>query len=70
VKIDAHQHFWRYRPEESPWIGAFGENPRFKGVRHLVHDEADDRFMLDRAFLRGVAALAGRGARRSYGLRP
>jgi L-fuconolactonase len=22
VRIDAHQHFWRYRPEEYPWIDA------------------------------------------------
>lgn len=132
MKIDAHQHFWRYRPEQFPWIGAdkqilandflpahlaplvaasgiaatvavqarqsleetrfllelagaapwiaavvgwvdlrgpdvarqlesFGGNPRLKGIRHLVHDEPDDRFMLDPAFLRGLAALAPRG---------
>jgi L-fuconolactonase len=31
---------------------------RFVGVRHIVHDEPDDRFMLQPDFLRGLAALA------------
>lgn len=31
---------------------------KFVGVRHIVHDEPDDRFMLRPAFLRGLAALA------------
>jgi L-fuconolactonase len=31
---------------------------RFVGVRHIVHDEPDDRFMLRPDFLRGLSALA------------
>ena len=32
-------------------------HPRMVGVRHIVHDEADDRFMLGGNFLRGLAKL-------------
>ena len=35
----------------------FAPHPRLVGVRHIVHDEADDRFMLGGNFLRGLAAL-------------
>ena len=31
--------------------------PHLSGLRHIVHDEADDRFMLGGNFLRGLAAL-------------
>ena len=128
LRIDSHQHFWRYNRAEYPWMGErhtpikrdilppdmlpllrasgidgtvavqarqdaresefllaladeydfvrgvvgwvdlraddieaqlerFAEHPRFVGVRHIVHDEADDRFMLGGGFLRGLAAL-------------
>ena len=36
----------------------FAGHPRLKGVRHVVHDEADPRFMLRTDFLRGLARLA------------
>ena len=32
-------------------------HPRMVGVRHIVHDEADDRFMLGGSFLDGLALL-------------
>ncbi|MCY3832915.1 MAG: amidohydrolase family protein [Chloroflexi bacterium] len=35
----------------------FARHPRLVGLRHIVHDEADDRFMLGGNFLRGLAAL-------------
>jgi L-fuconolactonase len=35
----------------------FRTYPRFVGVRHVVQDEPDDRFLLGEAFLRGVAVL-------------
>jgi len=35
----------------------FASHPRLVGLRHIVHDEADDRFMLGGNFLRGLAAL-------------
>ena len=31
---------------------------KFRGVRHVVHDEPDDRFMMRPDFARGIAALA------------
>lgn len=39
----------------------FAKNPHFKGVRHIVQAEADERFMLRPAFLRGIEALARHG---------
>ena len=128
LRIDSHQHFWRYNSDEYPWIDAareplkvdymppdlqplmeatgidgtvavqarqnqreteflleladeadfirgvvgwvdmraddveaqlerFAAHPRLVGVRHIVHDEADDRFMLGGNFLRGLAKL-------------
>ncbi len=35
----------------------FSEHPRFRGVRHVVQAEPDDRFLLRDDFLRGVALL-------------
>ena len=35
----------------------YAAQPRMVGVRHIVHDEADDRFMLGGNFLRGLAKL-------------
>jgi L-fuconolactonase len=132
LRIDAHQHFWRYSPvdhawmdgrmaaiqrdflpedlqprleslgfdgcvavqarqslEETRWlldladahpgirgvvgwvdlrspavagqIAGFASRPRLKGVRHVVHDEPDDRFLLGADFRRGIAALDGTG---------
>jgi L-fucono-1,5-lactonase len=34
------------------------QRPKFKGVRHVVQSEPDDRFMLRPDFMRGIAALA------------
>jgi len=127
MRLDAHQHFWRYSAAEYPWIpsgsalqrdwlpedlaalqtplgfdgsiavqarqtleetrwllaladqhprirgvvgwvdlrsaqlGAqlaeFAAHPKFVGVRHVVQDEPDDRFMLGTEFLRGLGQL-------------
>ncbi len=35
----------------------FAPHPRIVGVRHIVHDEVDDRFMLGGGFLDGLALL-------------
>ncbi len=35
----------------------FASHPRMVGVRHIVHDEVDDRFMLGGNFLRGLTKL-------------
>ena len=128
MRLDAHQHFWQYRPEDYPWMteplqalrrdylppdlaplldragfdgsiavqaqqtvaearwllgladrypqvrGVVGwvdlcservddqlaelsAHPRFVGVRHVVQDEPDDRFLLRDDFQRGIARL-------------
>jgi L-fuconolactonase len=128
MKLDAHQHFWRYSPDTHAWLddsmaalkrdflpddlapllsaagfdgsvvvqaeqsvaetewlltlaekhpsirgvvgwadlqspaveaqlGALAANPRLRGVRHVVQDEPDDRFLLKPEFVRGVRAL-------------
>ncbi len=35
----------------------FAPHPRLVGLRHIVHDEVDDRFMLGGSFLDGLALL-------------
>jgi L-fuconolactonase len=128
MRIDSHQHFWRYSPVEHPWmsdemvqlkrdflpeylqpllqalgfdgciavqasqtlketrwllelatnhafiggvvgwvdllsadlpdrLASFAAHPKFVGVRHIVHDEPDDEFMLRPAFMSGVSQL-------------
>jgi L-fuconolactonase len=128
MRLDAHQHFWRYNPQEYTWMSdempalkqdylpddlqpllqaigfdgsvvvqarqnlaetdwlleladqhdfikgvvgwvdlrspeirrqleRYAPHPRFRGVRHVVHDEPDDEFMLRPDFQRGIAAL-------------
>ena len=36
----------------------FAAHPKLCGVRHVVHDEPDDRFLLQPSFLQGIARLA------------
>jgi L-fuconolactonase len=133
MRLDAHQHFWRYRPDHQVWmtermnvlrrdylpgelepllqsagfegtialqarqmieetewllelsdqhafikgvvgwvdlqspevdgqLGKFASHPKLVGVRHVVHDEPDDNFMLRSEFRRGIGRL------RDYGL--
>lgn len=131
MRLDAHQHFWRYAPDDYPWIqpgwsiqrdflpadlapelkacgldgsvavqarqsldetrwllrladahplikavvgwvdicsssiesqlAEFALHPKMAGVRHVVQDEPDDRFMLREDFQYGIAALGGFG---------
>jgi len=132
VRIDAHQHFWRYSAADYPWIDAgmarlardflpadlaplaaaagvggtvavqarqslaesrwllelaaahplirgvvgwvdlraagvadtlreFAAHERFVGVRHVVQDEPDERFLLGADFVRGLGRLAEHG---------
>ncbi|MDW7694907.1 amidohydrolase family protein [Flammeovirgaceae bacterium SG7u.111] len=132
MKIDSHQHFWKYTEEEFGWIsdemgkirksflpsdlegelaksefdgtvavqarqsleendfllalaekydlikgvvgwvdlrsGAldgqlekYSQHPKFKGVRHVVQDEPDDRFILGEAFNKGISKLKSFG---------
>ena len=39
----------------------YADEPLLKGVRHVLHDEADESFMSSREFVRGIAALGQRG---------
>lgn len=54
-------------PLSSPKVAAdlerFAANPRLKGVRHVLHDEPDDYYVLREDFNRGVGLLAGLGLR-------
>ena len=132
MRIDSHQHFWRYVPAEYPWIGErmgvlkrdylpcdlepllrtsgfdgtvvvqaqqataetdwllsladtsafvrgvvgwvdlrapdvdevlerYAARPKLVGVRHIVHDEPDDDFLLRPDFRHGLARLHGHG---------
>ena len=36
----------------------FAQHPKFVGVRHVVHDERDERFMARRDFQQGIGMLA------------
>lgn len=38
-------------------LAEFARHPKFVGVRHVVQDEPDDRFMVRPDFLRGIAQL-------------
>jgi L-fuconolactonase len=42
-------------------LAEFADRPKFVGVRHVVQDEPDPRFLLDAAFVRGLRQLAPRG---------
>jgi L-fuconolactonase len=35
----------------------FSAHPKFKGIRHMIQSEEDDRFMLQPDFMRGIALL-------------
>ena len=39
-------------------LRAFAEHPKFVGVRHVVQDEPDPRFLLGESFLHGIGKLA------------
>ncbi|KKI89399.1 amidohydrolase [Bacillus sp. SA1-12] len=45
-------------PDITEQLKQFADNPYFKGVRHIIHDEADDQFMLREDFQRGIGKLS------------
>jgi L-fuconolactonase len=49
-------------PEVRSYLDEFAANPKLKGVRHVLHDEPDECYMLRTDFNRGIALL------RDYGL--
>jgi len=44
-------------PRVEAQLERFHAHPKFVGVRHIVHDEPDDQFMLRAEFIRGLRAL-------------
>jgi L-fuconolactonase len=44
-------------PDVTKQLKQFANNPFLKGVRHVIHDEADDQFMLSEEFQRGISVL-------------
>ena len=48
-------------PELETQLAEFSNNPKLVGVRHVVHDEPDDGFMLETEFRRGIARLDDAG---------
>ncbi len=44
-------------PDAEEQLRLFSANPKLVGVRHVIHDEQDDDFMLSNSFLRGLACL-------------
>jgi L-fuconolactonase len=45
-------------PDVGDQLRRLSANGKLRGVRHIVQDEPDDRFMLRPDFMRGIAALA------------
>ena len=45
-------------PEVEEQLGRFALHPKFVGVRHILEDEPDDRFMMREDFIRGIGKLA------------
>jgi len=57
-------------PDVGAQIARFGANPKLVGVRHVVHDEPDEDFMLGPEFRRGIACLGPAGLTYDLLLRP
>jgi L-fucono-1,5-lactonase len=45
-------------PQVREDLQALARNPKLVGIRHIVQSEADDRFLLQPDFLRGISLLA------------
>jgi L-fuconolactonase len=45
----------------APWLEEFAPHPKLAGVRHVVHDEPDDDFILREDFNAGIKQLANHG---------
>lgn len=57
-------------PELPRTLDRLQRHPRFVGVRHPVHDEADERWMVREGVLAGLGELARRGVPYDLLLRP
>jgi L-fuconolactonase len=45
-------------PQLHHQLEPFAAHPKLRGVRHVVHDEPDDQFMLREDFVRGISMLS------------
>lgn len=45
-------------PDLEKQLERFTKNPKLVGVRHVIHDEADDDFMLRPSFVKGIEKLS------------
>jgi L-fuconolactonase len=45
-------------PQLHQQLESFAAHPKLRGVRHVVHDEPDDQFMLREDFVRGISMLS------------
>ena len=45
-------------PHLKEQLRTYSQHSKFKGVRHIIQDEPDDRFILDPDFLRGLSVLS------------
>ena len=50
-------------PAVKTHLEAFSAHPKWKGVRHVLHDEADDLYVLRDDFNRGISLLEDAGLR-------
>lgn len=57
-------------PDLAAQLGRLGANPKLVGVRHVVHDEPDEDFMLRSDFRHGIARLQDAGLTYDLLLRP
>lgn len=48
-------------PNVGQQLETFSKHPKLRGVRHVIHDEPDDDFMLREDFLRGLTLLGEYG---------
>lgn len=48
-------------PRVEEFLDRLSQNPQLKGVRHVLHDETDDFYMLRDDFNRGIDQLLARG---------
>jgi L-fuconolactonase len=64
TRIDSHQHFWKYSPDEYSWIPVTNDSDGFSRERRLDRDflPSDLRPILDEARLDGCIAVQARQA--------
>lgn len=48
-------------PDAGKYLERFAQNPKLKAVRHVLHDEPDDSYMLRDDFNRGISLLRSFG---------